>query len=260
MFDVLDRGGASPAAVQSGSPPLGQVLLERGLVTSEQLEYALAEQTRTGLPLGQVLIGLSYVTASTIAQALATQYGGVVKTEYGFATGFDSNLAATAPSVPPPVSPMQAPVSRVEAEEPAAPPPPVLLTAKSRAAELELEVASARQEEQVARREELHARQELAAAQASGDQLGAAAARIAELETSHAEMKRQLQASMERSEQLERELTEVRMGAVDELQRTQHELRAAYARLHEYEIAAAVQPQRPAADPMRTVSPFAWQS
>ena len=55
-------------------------------------------------------------------------------------------------------------------------------------------------------------------------------------------------------------------GAVGELQRTQHELalttenlRAAYARLHEYETAAAFQSQQ-AAQPARTVSPFAWQA
>jgi hypothetical protein len=37
-----------------------------------------------------VLIDLGVVDAPSIAMALATQYGGPLKTEYGFATGFDS--------------------------------------------------------------------------------------------------------------------------------------------------------------------------
>lgn len=275
MLEALDTGAAPVSLHHDSQPPLGELLLQRGFLSEEQLQYALSEQLRTGLPLGQVLISLSYVTASTIAQALATQHGGLLKTEYGFATGFDSEMKA-GPATVPPVSPMQAPVapSWIQADAPVAEPVPEpvhhlpnpdLLAATSRITELELEIASARQAEQIARQEEQLARQELMAARASGDELGAASARIAELEESHAEMRRQLTASAERSEQLERELNEVRMGAVDELQRTQHELaqttenlRAAYQRLHEYEIAAAFQQQT--AQPARTVSPFAWQA
>lgn len=291
MLEALGTSAAPVSLHHDSQPPLGELLLERGYVSEEQLQYALSEQLRTGLPLGQVLISLSYVTASTIAQALATQHGGLLKTEYGFATGFDSETKA-GPATVPPLSPMQAPVapSWIQADaavpepapEPVHLPNPELLAATSRIAELEeqvsaardassriagleLEIASARQAEQVARQEEQLARQELMAARTAGDELGAAAARVAELEESHAAMRRQLTESMERSEQLERELSELRMGTVDELQRTQHELalttenlRAAYQRLHEYEVAAAFQQQ--AAPPARTVSPFAWQA
>ena len=78
-----------------GPPPLGRLLVERGFLTEEQLQTGLAEHGRTGLPLGQVLIGMGFVNTAIIAQALATQQGGLVKTEYGFSTGF-----ATEPTAP----------------------------------------------------------------------------------------------------------------------------------------------------------------
>src|SRR5579864_102499 len=75
-------------SVMPGPPPLGRLLIAHGFLTEEQLQVGLAEHGRTGLPLGQVLIGLGFVTKAVIAQALATQAGGLVKTEYGFSTGF----------------------------------------------------------------------------------------------------------------------------------------------------------------------------
>lgn len=77
-----------------GPPPLGRLLVERGFLTEEQLQTGLAEHGRTGLPLGQVLIGMGFVSTAIIAQALATQQGGLVKTEYGFSTGFAPDPAA----------------------------------------------------------------------------------------------------------------------------------------------------------------------
>ncbi len=68
--------------------PLGRLLVERGLLSEQQLVEALLEQNRTGDRLGQVLIRLGFVEAPTVAMALATQHGGPLKTEYGFATGF----------------------------------------------------------------------------------------------------------------------------------------------------------------------------
>jgi type IV secretory pathway VirB10-like protein len=78
-------------------PPLGRLLVERGFLTEEQLQAGLAEQGSTGLPLGQLLIGMGFVTTATIAQALATQQGGMVKTEYGFSTGFAPEQAVSPP-------------------------------------------------------------------------------------------------------------------------------------------------------------------
>ena len=70
------------------SPKLGDILVGRGIISQEQLEYALAEQRRTGRTLGAVLVEAGLAPGPIVAQALATQRGCMVKTEYGFATGF----------------------------------------------------------------------------------------------------------------------------------------------------------------------------
>ncbi|MBV8479410.1 MAG: hypothetical protein JOY72_03820, partial [Actinobacteria bacterium] len=134
MFDALDTARMD-VPQEISVPPLGRVLVERGHLTEQQLQSALAEQARTGRPLGQVLIALSYVTPTTIAQALATQQGAVVETEFGFATGFD---AAPAPAVETSMPPLSPPMSftetnvvelpqPVELPEPVALPEPISL-------------------------------------------------------------------------------------------------------------------------------------
>src|SRR5579863_8699752 len=104
MLDALGTGGARLPEPEVSPPPLGRLLVERGELTEDQLQGALVEQGRTGLPLGQVLIGLGHVTAATVAQALATQQGGLVKTEYGLATGFGTPGLVAFPPVSPPAS------------------------------------------------------------------------------------------------------------------------------------------------------------
>jgi hypothetical protein len=68
--------------------PLGSLLANRGHITEEQLELALTEQKVTGRPLGEIIVARGFAAAPTVAQALATQHGGLLKTEYGFATGW----------------------------------------------------------------------------------------------------------------------------------------------------------------------------
>jgi len=68
--------------------PLGSLLVSRGHITEEQLELALIEQKATGRPLGEIVVTRGFAPAPTVAQALATQHGGLLKTEYGFATGW----------------------------------------------------------------------------------------------------------------------------------------------------------------------------
>ena len=86
-----------------GPPPIGEILVQRGLLTREQLATALAESTRTGRRVGEVIVQLGFALPGTIAQALAEQHGGLVKTEYGYAVGFGTGAPSTA-SGPPPVS------------------------------------------------------------------------------------------------------------------------------------------------------------
>lgn len=54
---------------------LGELLLERKLITQEQLDQALKVQQAKGGLLGQILVSLGFTTEEAIAQALTTQYG-----------------------------------------------------------------------------------------------------------------------------------------------------------------------------------------
>jgi len=56
---------------------LGQLLLERGVVTAEQIDHALAQQKEKGHRklLGELLVELGYCTDNQIASALAETYG-----------------------------------------------------------------------------------------------------------------------------------------------------------------------------------------
>src|SRR5436305_7893976 len=91
----------------NGQEPLGSLLVKRGLITPEQLADALAQQQASGEPLGAIVVARGFAAPATIAQALATQHGGLLKTEYGFATGFGGGggLATGAIGEPPVSSP-----------------------------------------------------------------------------------------------------------------------------------------------------------
>lgn len=52
---------------------IGEILIENGAITVEQLEHALAEQVTLKLPIGQILLKLDYVTDETMRQALGHQ-------------------------------------------------------------------------------------------------------------------------------------------------------------------------------------------
>lgn len=54
---------------------LGELLLERGIITNEQLKKALEVQKTDGGLLGEVLIELGFAKEEDIAQVLTAQYG-----------------------------------------------------------------------------------------------------------------------------------------------------------------------------------------
>ncbi len=54
---------------------IGEVLIERSVITREQLDKALAKQKESGGMIGQVLIQLGFVNETEIALALTAQYG-----------------------------------------------------------------------------------------------------------------------------------------------------------------------------------------
>ena len=55
--------------------PLGQSLIERGLLTDDQLRIALMEQKAQGIPLGKVLVGMGFLTEATLRETLAENLG-----------------------------------------------------------------------------------------------------------------------------------------------------------------------------------------
>ncbi len=55
--------------------PLGELLVDRGLLSARQLELALVEQRRTGRRLGEVLVGLGFVSEQALAAMLLEQVG-----------------------------------------------------------------------------------------------------------------------------------------------------------------------------------------
>ncbi len=124
-----DAPPAESAASARDAPLLGSLLIEHGLLNEEQLAAALEEQKRSGAPLGKVLIELGFVEPAVVALALATQSGGVLKTEYGFATGFRPRQEG-APVLEPPLSGPEE-EKAAESELRIAPPPPAAETVAS---------------------------------------------------------------------------------------------------------------------------------
>ncbi len=59
----------------SKKKPIGQLLLEKGLITHEQLEHALKEQQKSGGLLGRTLVDLGFVTEADILSTLGAQTG-----------------------------------------------------------------------------------------------------------------------------------------------------------------------------------------
>lgn len=55
--------------------PLGELLLERGIISQSQLDQGLAVQREKGGLFGEILVELGFVKEDDIAQALTAQYG-----------------------------------------------------------------------------------------------------------------------------------------------------------------------------------------
>ncbi len=54
---------------------LGELLVERGIITNSQLEQALKAQKDRGGLIGQILVSMGYAKEEEIAQVLTVQYG-----------------------------------------------------------------------------------------------------------------------------------------------------------------------------------------
>jgi hypothetical protein len=53
---------------------LGDIIVERGLITANQLEHALAVQRESGSKLGEVLVELGYITRVALAGVITEQW------------------------------------------------------------------------------------------------------------------------------------------------------------------------------------------
>jgi maltooligosyltrehalose synthase len=62
---------------------LGDIVVERGLITDEQLEAALACQGETGRKLGEVLVELGFITRVALSGVIAEQWDDLRVTESG---------------------------------------------------------------------------------------------------------------------------------------------------------------------------------
>jgi hypothetical protein len=61
--------------------PLGALLVEKGLLTENDLDAALAEQRRTGRLVGQILVESGSLSAFALTQALSEQHGVQLQTD-----------------------------------------------------------------------------------------------------------------------------------------------------------------------------------
>jgi hypothetical protein len=72
--------------------PLGRLFVDRGLLSEEHLEEALADQAENGGKLGEKLVELGYVSSTALARLLAEQYGVELTLDTGFGTGLFGEL------------------------------------------------------------------------------------------------------------------------------------------------------------------------
>ena len=75
MQERLGEGTPTPKAPRKVARPLGESLLEAGLITEPQLDLALRAQRRDGGFLGEVLVELGFVTEEDITVCLAREIG-----------------------------------------------------------------------------------------------------------------------------------------------------------------------------------------
>lgn len=82
--------------------PLGELFVEKGIVSEEQLEQALAEQAAMGGRLGDKLVELGFVTRHALARLLAEQTGVEFDVDSGFGTGLLAELQRRKGGLPTP--------------------------------------------------------------------------------------------------------------------------------------------------------------
>src|SRR5438105_7254091 len=67
--------------------PLGELFVERGLITQDELEEALVEQRETRKRLGTILVGRGLVSGPELTSVLVDQLGMELTKESGYGSG-----------------------------------------------------------------------------------------------------------------------------------------------------------------------------
>ena len=73
--------------------PLGELVVDKGLVTEEELAAALAEQSVSGRLLGAILVERGLISGPALASALAEQCGVELVVQGGFGTGLWAEIS-----------------------------------------------------------------------------------------------------------------------------------------------------------------------
>jgi hypothetical protein len=73
--------------------PLGELLVERGLLTVTELDDALEEQERTGELLGAILVARRIIAGAVLTTILAEQVGAELEVQGGFGSGLFAKIA-----------------------------------------------------------------------------------------------------------------------------------------------------------------------
>jgi hypothetical protein len=116
--------------------PLGQLLVERGLITEVELEEALAEHASSGKRLGEVLVKRGLVSGPDLTQTLMEQLGVELKKEEGFGSGLWAAIkerhprgaeGEEEPDSEEPALPPAAAAEVVSSDDSASDPPPLVL-------------------------------------------------------------------------------------------------------------------------------------
>jgi hypothetical protein len=126
--------------------PLGELLVERGLLSSRQLELALQEHQRTGRRLGEVLVAFGFVSHDALSNTLLEQVGLAVEQPLLIAPPLPPVVAAPEPPPPAPLivrldadlprgNPVERKAAQLEAQ---------LLDFERRSAEIQVAIADMR--------------------------------------------------------------------------------------------------------------------
>lgn len=115
--------------------PLGQMLVERGLIDEQQLEIALREHAGSGEPIGSVLVSLEYIPEEMLRHVLLEQCGLDMTRQDGFGSGLLGQLERrgvghrTARESAPPVEPAAEKRGETDEPSPVREPEPVVVAA-----------------------------------------------------------------------------------------------------------------------------------